>query len=66
MNARLVADRARCIGAAACLGSGSSLLTLDGNGKIEVLNEGEFPPEEQLDVEDAVAFCPVSALKIED
>lgn len=63
MNAKLVADKTRCIGAAACLGS--SILDLDDNGKIEVLNDGTIPEEEMLDIEDAVAFCPVTALSLE-
>ncbi|MGQ4600690.1 ferredoxin [Nocardia sp. R6R-6] len=64
MGAKLVADKARCIGAAACLGS--SILDLDDNGKIEVLNDGVVPEEERSDIEDAVAFCPVTALRLEE
>lgn len=63
MTMTLAADKDRCIGAAACLGS--SILDLDENGKIEVLNGGVVPPEELADIEDAVAFCPVTALRFE-
>jgi ferredoxin len=60
---KLRADKPRCIGSAACLGS--SILMLDGAGKIEVLADGVVPEDETEEVQDAVTFCPVSALRLD-
>ncbi len=65
MVMKLTADKTRCIGAAACVGTSVSVLELDENGKVTVLGDGIVPDSELAEAQDAVAFCPVTALRLE-
>ncbi|MCQ8829912.1 ferredoxin [Streptomyces malaysiensis] len=54
-----------CIGAAMCTGLSPQVFTLDEEGIVS-LRETNPPEELRARIEQAVGFCPVAAIKIQD
>lgn len=65
---KVVVDKTRCVGSGMCTSIAPTFFDLDDDGSLVVKNDGEVDPSDAqavTAVEDAVACCPMEALRLE-
>ena len=61
---KVTVDREKCMNSGMCTQAAPKIFTMDDDGMLVIL-QNDVPDEHLLAVEDAVACCPTSALRLD-